>query len=137
MSPARRRLAPPWVLGGFAVAMLLIIVLIFSKASVFQQLGREGDSDGADSVRVLLLRNLIAKGEKGFALRRDYIRQLGLTEITRGLSRNSIGSRGGSRDPQDSLWMLEMEVASWGLSARGDKVPKATGPGRPTTPRPA
>lgn len=122
MSPARRRLAPPWVLGGFAISMALLIVLIFSKASVFQQLGREGDSDGADSVRVLLLRNLIAKGENGFALRRDYIRQLGLTGDFAGAFAEFDRLSSEGKGPQDSLWMLEMEVASWALSAKGGKA---------------
>lgn len=124
MSPARRRLAPPWVLGGFAVSMAMIIALIFSKASVFQQLGREADSDGADSVRVLLLRNLIAKGEKGFALRRDYIRQLGLTGDYAGAFAEFDRLAAEGPGPSDSLWMLEMEVASWAISAKGDKGDK-------------
>jgi hypothetical protein len=124
MSPARRRLAPPWVLGVFAVSMAMIIALIFSKASVFQQLGRESDSEGADSVRVLLLRNLIAKGEKGFPLRRDYIRQLGLTGDYAGAFAEFDRLAAEGTRPGDSLWMLEMEVASWALSAKEDKGDK-------------
>jgi tetratricopeptide (TPR) repeat protein len=100
--------------------MLLLIVLIFPKASVFQQLGG-GDPDKGDSVRVLLLRSLLAKGEKGFALRRDYIRQLGLTGDYAGAFAEFDRLAAEGTGPRDSLWMLEVEVASWALSAKRDK----------------
>lgn len=128
MSPApraRRRLAPPWALALSGAAMLLIIVLIFPKASVFQQLGRGGDPDRGDSVRVLLLRSLLAKGEKGFALRRDYIRQLGLTGDYAEAFAEFDRLESDSGNTRDSLWMLEMEVASWAVSAKAARDGKA------------
>lgn len=120
-APKRRRLAPPWVLVACATAMALAIALIFPNASLFQQLGRGDDPDQADSVRVLLLRNLLRKGAKGFALQRDYIRQLGLTGDYAGafaeLDRLAAEWQGGSRD---SLWILDMELSGWALAARSD-----------------
>jgi hypothetical protein len=121
-SASRRRLAPPWALAAFGAAMLLLIVFLFPRASVFQQLGGGNDPDRADSVRVLLLRELLAKGGKGFALRRDYVRQLGLTGDYAGAfaELDHVGAETGGAIG-DSLWMLEVEVASWALSA---KVPE-------------
>jgi tetratricopeptide (TPR) repeat protein len=119
-NPERRRLAPPWALALFGAAALLLIVVIFTKASMFQQLGG-GDPDKGDSVRVLLLRSLLAKGEKGFALRRDYIRQLGLTGDYAGAFAESDRLAAEGTGPRDSLWMLEVETASWALSAKRDK----------------
>lgn len=117
----RRRLAPPWVLAAFGAAMALALALIFPRASLFQQLGEGGDPDRADSVRVLLLRNLLRKGAKDFALQRDYIRQLGLTGNYAGafaeLDRLAAEWRGPARD---SLWLLDMEVSFWALAARSE-----------------
>ncbi len=123
MSPshAHRRLLPPWALALLGAAMLMIIVLIFPKASVFQQLGGGGDADHGDSVRVLLLRSLLAKGEKGFPLRREYIRQLGLTADYAGAFAEFDRLRADGGNPGDSLWMLEIEVASWAFSASQGK----------------
>ncbi|MBW8889973.1 MAG: hypothetical protein JF616_19630 [Fibrobacteres bacterium] len=126
MSPShlpRRRLLPPWALALFGAAMLMIIVLIFPKASVFQQLGGGGggDADHGDSVRVLLLRSLLAKGEKGFPLRREYIRQLGLTGDYAGAFAEFDRLQTDRGSPRDSLWMLEIEVASWAFSSASGK----------------
>jgi len=124
MSPShlsRRRLLPPWALALFGAAMLTIIVLIFPRASVFQQLGSGGDPDHGDSVRVLLLRSLLAKGEKGFALRREYIRQLGLTGDYAGAFSEFDRLQADRGNPGDSLWMLEIEVASWAFSSQPGK----------------
>jgi hypothetical protein len=119
LSAPRRRLAPPWALAASGAAMLLLIAFIFPRASVFQQLGGGNDPDRADSVRVLLLRELLAKGGKGFALHRDYVRQLGLTGDYAGafaeLDRLAAGPEA---SVGDSLWMLEAEVASWALATK-------------------
>jgi hypothetical protein len=98
--------------------MLLTLALIFPNASLFQQLGRGDGPDRADSLRVILLRGMIQKGAKGFALRRDYVRQLGLTgnyaEAFAALDSLAAAPQGA----RDSLWMLEVEIASWALTAR-------------------
>jgi hypothetical protein len=125
MSPARRRLVPPWALASFGAAMLLAIILIFPKASVFQQLGGGGDPDRGDSVRVLLLRSLLAKGEKGFSLRRDYIRQLGLTGDYAEAFAEFDRLEADLGNPRDSLWMLGIEVASWAFSSKAGKEGEA------------
>lgn len=118
-SAPRRRLVPPWALAASGAAMLLLIAFIFPRASMFQQLGGGNDADRADSVRVLLLRELLAKGGKGFALHRDYVRQLGLTGDYAGafaeLDRMAADP---GMNVGDSLWMLEAEVAAWARSAK-------------------
>ena len=118
-APRPRRLAPPWVLAAGGAAMLLSIALIFPNASLFQQLGRGDGQDRADSLRVILLRDMLQKGAKGFALRRDYVRQLGLTgnyaEAFAALDSLAADPPGVARD---SLRMLEAEISSWALSAR-------------------
>lgn len=119
VQPVRKRLAPPWLVVSLGAGMVLLMLVMFPRASLFLQLGRSNSDAQADSLRVLLLRNLLLKGEKGIDLRKDYIRQLGLTGDYRGsfeeLDRLLPGTPG---DPQsDSLRMLEVEVCRWALAA--------------------
>jgi Tfp pilus assembly protein PilF len=70
---------------------------------------------------VLLLRSLLAKGEKGFPLRREYIRQLGLTGDYAEAFAEFDRLRADQGNPADSLWMLEIEVAAWAFSSSQGK----------------
>lgn len=120
-APFRKRLAPPWVIAVLGLSMLAALSVLFPRASLFQQLGR-GDVDQADSLRVILLRNLILQGEKGVTLRKDYIRQLGLVGDYAGAFAE-LDRLAGDAGPasMDSVRMLEAEVATWALASRAGK----------------
>jgi hypothetical protein len=114
----RKRLAPPWMIASVGAVMIVLLYFLFPRSSLFGQLG-QGDADTqADSLRVLLLRNLMLKGEAGIELRKDYIRQLGLTGDYAGafaeLDRLLPAAAG---RPLDSLRMLQIEVAVRALAA--------------------
>ena len=114
----RKRLAPPWMIVSAGVCMVLLLFFLFPRSSLFGQLGHGAGETQADSLRVLLLRNLMLKGGAGPELRKDYIRQLGLTGDYAGafqeLDRLLPGFSGRSRD---SLRMLEIEIASRAMAA--------------------
>lgn len=76
---AHNRLAPPWVILSAGTAIVLLMLSIFPSSSWFRQLSGTGGKEEADSLKVLLLKNLILKGQGGPALRQDYALQLGLT----------------------------------------------------------
>jgi polysaccharide biosynthesis protein PelB len=118
----RRRLISPWVLAACGVTFLLGVAFLFPKASLFQQLTQRDKEDRADSVKVILLQALIKKGETGFALRREYVRQLGLTgNYDLALEELDALASNWRKPDRDSLWKLQVEVASWALAAgRGD-----------------
>ncbi len=154
VQPARR-LAPTWAIMLCGGAVALAMFGLFMNGSLFKQL-RSGSADSqADSLRVLLLRNLILKGETGSALQEDYIRQLGLTgdypgafkEIDELLAKrppppaepNTTGaapvSTVGISDKKttrsddgssDTLRVLELDVAGWAWAAHpGDTLAAA------------
>jgi polysaccharide biosynthesis protein PelB len=117
-SPGRKRLAPPWMIASVGVVMVVLLFFLFPRSSLFGQLGHGSGDAQADSLRVLLLRNLMLKGGAGPELRKDYIRQLGLTGDYTGafeeLDRLLPGFAGRSLD---SLRVLEIEIASHAVAA--------------------
>ena len=117
-SPGRKRLAPLWMIASVGVGMVVLLFILFPRSSLFGQLGQGSEDAQADSLRVLLLRNLMLKGGAGPELRKDYIRQLGLTGDFNGafqeLDRLLPGFTGRSLD---SLRALEIEVASHAVAA--------------------
>jgi hypothetical protein len=114
----RKRLAPPWMIASVGAVMVVLLFFLFPRSSLFGQLGQGYGDTQADSLRVLLLRNLMLKGEAGIELRKDYIRQLGLTGDYTGafaeLDRLLPGVAGPSLD---SLRMLQIEVAGYAIAA--------------------
>lgn len=122
-SMGRKRLAPPWVIASVGAGMIVLLFFLFPRSSLFGQLGQSSGETQADSLRVLLLRNLMLKGGAGPELRKDYIRQLGLTGDYAGafaeLDRLLPGFRGRSLD---SLRVLEIEVASQAVAADSSNV---------------
>ena len=74
----RQRLAPPWAVLATGAAILVLMIAIFPSSSWLRQASAPGSKDQADSLKVLLLRNLLLKGQGGLALREDYALQLAL-----------------------------------------------------------
>lgn len=117
-SPGRRRLASPWMIASAGTGMIVLLFILFPRSSLFGQLGQGSGETQADSLRVLLLRNLMLKGGAGPELRKDYIRQLGLTGDYTGafeeLDRLLPGFAGRTLD---SLLVLDIEIASHALAS--------------------
>lgn len=122
-SHGRRRLASPWMIAAAGTVMIVLLFFLFPRSSLFGQLGHGSGETQADSLRVLLLRNLMLKGGAGPELRKDYIRQLGLTGDYTGafaeLDRLLPGTAGRSLD---SLRMLEIGIASHAVAADSSDV---------------
>ncbi len=115
----RRRLMSPWVLFGCVFAVLLAMALVFPRATVFQQLIQGEEEERVDSVRVILLQTLIQKGVKGFALRREYIRQLGLTRnFTAAFEELDALASKWSEASRDSLYLLQVDIGSMAYAAK-------------------
>ncbi|MEO6094996.1 MAG: hypothetical protein ABIW76_04725 [Fibrobacteria bacterium] len=119
----RKRLFPPWVIASVGLGMVVMLFFLFPRSSLFGQLGHGSGETQADSLRVLLLRNLMLKGKAGPELRKDYIRQLGLTGDYTGafqeLDRLVPASAGRALD---SLHVLEIEIASYAVAADSTNV---------------
>lgn len=115
----RRRLLSPWVLVGCVFAVLLTMALVFPRATLFQQLVQGEKEERVDSVRVILLQTLIQKGVKGFALRREYIRQLGLTRNYAAAFEelDTLASKW-SEESRDSLHLLQVEMGSMAYGSK-------------------
>ncbi len=123
----RRRLMSPWVLVGGVLAVLLSIALVFPRATVFQQLVQGEKEDRVDSVRVILLQTLIQKGVKGFALRREYIRQLGLTRnFSAAFEELDTLASKWSEPSRDSLHLLQVEIGSMAYQSKAGDTNLAT-----------
>lgn len=124
---SRRRLVSPAVLILGAIAMAMALVYLFPRSSVFDQLARRDQEDRADSVKIIMLQALIEKGVQGFSLRREYIRQLGLTgNYDLALEELDTLASKWNKPRRDSLSFLQIEVASWILSADGGDKEAAT-----------
>jgi hypothetical protein len=114
----RKRLAPPWVIASVGIGMIVLLCFLFPRSSLFGQLGQGSGETQADSLRVLLLRNLMLKGGAGPELRKDYIRQLGLTgDYTGAFAELDLLFPGSAGRALDSLRVLEIEIAGYAVAA--------------------